>query len=296
MLNPAGFKQALPTKLMLNPSGFKRALQKIDSLGSTPGVLVKVIKLANDINTDMSSINALLRNDGPLVADIIRISNSPYYAPVTPHSNLNSALNMLGMSEVIRMVNLSLARQLFARDLTSYGVSAFDYWSSSVASALVMAAVAKKIRLNSEDAYTLGILHAIGRVLINRVIEEKGFSIFWDAEEPIEKWECDSVGVDFAEAGSMLLNHWHFPNSMCEIISKQLRPEPLGDHPSMLGALQFTRRLLDLTGWDFEKKDWQLPSDDPFMSVAGLTPDWVSEMVSICREDFQKLLMTVDLK
>jgi len=30
----------------------------------------------------------LLRNDGPLAADIIRISNSPCYAPATLHSNL----------------------------------------------------------------------------------------------------------------------------------------------------------------------------------------------------------------
>jgi hypothetical protein len=31
------------------------------------------------------------------------------------------------MREVIRMVNLSLSRQLFARDLPSYGVTADDY-------------------------------------------------------------------------------------------------------------------------------------------------------------------------
>ena len=281
---------------MLNPDDFKKSLQKIDSLGATPAVLVKVIKLANDPNTDMSNIIALLRNDGPLTADIIRISNSPYYAPMTPHSNLNSALNLLGMGEVIRMVNLSLSRQVFARDLLSYGVTAYDYWSTSVASALVMESLAKKNRLNSEDAYTLGILHAIGRVLINRVIEEKGFSIYWDTQQPIEKWERDSVGFDFAEAGAMLLRHWRFPNPMCEVIGKQLRPEPAGGQPSLLGALQFTRRLLALTGLDFAKEDWQMPTDDPFMSVAGLTPDSVSAMVSACRENFRKLLKTVDLK
>ena len=111
-------------------------------------------KPADDPNTDIETLGALLRNDGPLVADIFRISNSPYYAPATFHSNLISALSFIGLREVIRVVKLSLARQLFARDLTSYGVTAYDYWSGSVAAALVLEALAKHSGLNPEDANT----------------------------------------------------------------------------------------------------------------------------------------------
>ena len=281
---------------MLNPADFKQALQTIDSLGSTPAVLVKVIKLANDPNSDLTSISALLRNDGPLTADIIRISNSPLYAPVTPHTNLNSALSLLGLGEVIRMVNLSLGKQIFARDLKSYGARAFDYWSASVASALVMESLAKKTRLNPDVAYTLGVLHALGRVLIDRVIEDKGLSIQWDRQQPPEEWDRAAVGVDYAEAGAMLLEHWHFPEPMCEVIRKQLDPEAAGNKPSMLGALQFTRRLLVLTGLDFGKDQWQLPENDPFIKASGLTQDGVTELVNKCREDYCNLLEAVNLK
>jgi len=281
---------------MLNPADFKLALQSIDTLGATPAVLVKVIKLANDPTSDLGSISALLRNDGPLVADIIRISNSPYYAPTTLHSNLNSAIHQLGLKEIIRMVNLSLGRQLFARDLLSYGVTAYDYWSTSVATALVMEALAKKTRLNTEDAYTLGILHALGRVLIDRVIEEKGFSIYWDPQQPIQEWERDAVGFDFAEAGALLLEHWHFPESMCEVLRNQLASESAHDKASLLGALQFTRRLLALTGLDFGTEEWQLPANDPFLNATRLDPESIAELVITCRENFRNLLQTVDLK
>lgn len=143
---------------MLNAGNFKRAIQAIDTLGATPTVLVKVAELTHDPNSDIETIGAFLRTDGPLAAEIIRLSNSPFYAPATFHSNLSEAINYIGLREVTRAVNLSLARQLFARDLPSYGVSAFHYWSDSVAAALLSEALAKHSGLNSEDAFTLGIL------------------------------------------------------------------------------------------------------------------------------------------
>jgi HD-like signal output (HDOD) protein len=211
------------------------------------------------------------------------------------HSNLSSAVHQIGLKEVNRVVNLSLARQLFARDLYSYGISAYYYWSDSIAAALLMEGLAKHLGLDAEDAYTLGILHAIGRILINRVVEEKGFSIYWDGRQPIEDWERGAVGVNFTEAGAMLLEHWRFPSSTCDAIRWQLDPEKAVEQETLLGSLQFAQRLLALTGSDFESKDWKLPEEDPFVRASGLTSAAVLQIVSACRYDFQRTLQTVEL-
>jgi len=272
---------------MLNPDDFKKSIQAIDALGATMAVLVKAINLAKDPDTDIETLCAVLRNDGPLAAEIIRMSNSACYAPETFHRNLNSAVNHIGMQEMIHVVNLSLARQLFARDLPSYGISAYEYWSASVATALVMEALAKHLWLNHEDAYTIGILHAIGRILINRVIEEKGFSIFWDRNQSLTDWEHDAVGFDYAQAGAMLLQRWQFPAATCEVISHQLDTKSTIDHSSLLGSLQFTLRLLSFTGLDLENKDHQVPEEDPYIAA-------VLELVSRCRENLQRIQLSVD--
>jgi HD-like signal output (HDOD) protein len=279
---------------MVNPDDFRKSLQAVDALGATPAVLVKAAELAKDPNTDLESICELLRNDGPLAAEIIRLSNSSYFAPPVPHSNLTSALHYIGMREVYRVVNLSLARRLFARDLPGYGIPASDYWSASVAAALVMEAAAKQTGLNSEDAYTIGILHAIGRVFINQVIEEQRFTVYWDGHQPIRDWERSAVGFDYAEAGAMLLAHWHFPAATCEVLRCQIDSEKAGE-VTLVGSLQFTLRLLALTGLDFENKDWQIPESDPFMRATGLTPAVVSQFTSACRDNFQRIRQSVDL-
>jgi HD-like signal output (HDOD) protein len=279
----------------LNPDDFRRAILAIDTLGATPAVLVKVTELTNDQNSDIEAICALLRVDGPLAAEIIRLSNSPYYAAATFHSNLNAAVNYVGLREVARIVKLALSRHLFARDLNGYGISAFDYWKDSVAAALLAEALAKTAGLNPDDAFTLGLLHAIGRVLINRVIDDKGFTIFWDRHQPIAEWERGAVGFDYAEAGAMLLKHWHFPSATCDVIRWQLKPGKVVQSVSFLGGLQFTLRLLALTGSDFANQAWQLPELDPYLQASGLTSDSVSELVSACRLDFQNILQSVDL-
>jgi HD-like signal output (HDOD) protein len=283
---------------MSRADDFKQAILAVDALGATPSVLVKVAEMTKDPNTEIQSICSLLRNDGPLVAEIIRISNSPYYAPATAHSNLHGAINYIGLRGIMRLVNLSLSRRLFARDLNSYGISARDYWSDSVAAALLLEALAKRSELNSDDAYTLGILHAIGRVLINRVIEEKGYTIFWDSQghQPIEEWERDAVGFDFAESGAMLLEHWRFPSQTCDFIRWQIHPDKVVMPVSLLGALQFARKLLELTGPAFKKQGWSFPEKHPFVRASGLTADETSRMILNCRDDFQRILKSMDLK
>lgn len=283
---------------MLNSKGFKQTIQAIEALGAMPAVLVKVANLVREPDTDIEAIAEVLRQDGLLAADIIRISNSPYYAPPSVHSNLSSAIGYIGLREVTRVVNLSLSRQIFARDLGSYGIPAGEYWSASVAAALVMEALALDwpVGITPEDAYTVGILHAVGRVLINRALEENGFSIYWDGQQPIEDWERGAVGYDFAEAGAMLLEHWGFPAATCDHIAGQLLPGPAVETKSPLGALQFTRRLLRLTGLQFENPEWRHPEADSFVLALGVTAEFLTRLVADCREDFLKIQLAVDRK
>lgn len=257
-------------------------------------MLAKVSKLAKDPNSDLADICALLKNDGALAADIIRISNSAFYAAATPHSNLNTAVNYIGLREVIRVVNLSLTRQLFARDLTSYDISAQEYWSSAVATALVMEALARHSGLDREDAYTIGIMHAIGRVLINRIILDKGYAYRWNGRQRVEEWEREAVGFDFAETGAILAEHWLFPLPTCDVIRWQLDPGKVEQPVSQLGALQFARRLLGLTGADFAARGWQLPDGDPYGQAAGLTPIIVDDLVTTCANNLRSIRQAVD--
>ena len=93
----------------------------------------------------------------------------------------------------------------------------------------------------------------------------------------------------------MLMDRWHFPESMTEVIRKQLIPEQVGNKVSLLGTLQFTRRLLAQTGLDFGRDQWELSPSDPFILATKLSPEVITELVTLCREDYINLLESVNL-
>ena len=233
---------------MPNPSEFRKAILNIEALSSTPDVLAKAARLVQDPNVSTHALCELVRNDGPLTADIIRISNSVLYKTGMAHTNLPSAVAAIGLREVLRAINLSLSRQMFARDLASYGITARDYFSTSVRTALFMEAIAQNIGLNGQDAHMVGVLHAIGRVLINQILEDFRCSIYWDEKMPIAQWEVESVGFNYAEAGVILLEKWQFAEEICHAIHHQLDPENETDQSSLLGVLQFSLRILPQSG------------------------------------------------
>jgi hypothetical protein len=62
----------------------------------------------------------------------------------------------------------------------------------------------------------------------------------------------------------------------------------------LLGALQFTRRFLKPAGLEAENQDWPFPENDPFVKASGLTRQAAIQLVSACREDFQRIRQAMD--
>ncbi len=281
---------------MLDSQKCRKAILEVERLGSAPMILAKLKQLMQDPKVDYNTICGLIRNDSALTADIIRISNSAIYAPIQPHTNLLSAISAIGLRELERVVNLSISRQFMAKDLASYGISAFDYWSITVSAAILMEKLATLLKLNREEAYTIGILHAIGRVLINQIIEDFRYTIYWDGKMPIEEWERNAVGFDYTEAGALLLKHWKFADEICNTIEWQLTPEKLEKHNSFLGILQFILRALQFFGSGFKREAIDPALEiDPFLTATKMEQEHISNIIEEARNDFKVILETLDL-
>lgn len=228
------------------PADYRGAIRKIQRLYSTPQVLARAIHLMNRPDVNLESISELIRHDSALVADIIRLSNSALFNRGTGCSDLYMAVQRLGLREVIRAINLSLSRHVFGKGLTNYGLEATQYWRASLLGALLMEHLANIHGVDSPECYTVGILHAMGRVLINEALGETDACQPWDRSTSIEKWEVDRVGFTSAEAGALLLRQWGFPPTIVNPIENQLGPPTIVSAQSPTGMLRLTRLLLTL--------------------------------------------------
>ncbi len=257
----------------------KEAVAKIQKLNPSVAVYAQAHKLISSPDIQLEQLADIIKLDTALTANIIRLSNSAGLGGTMPTVSLLVAMNRVGLGEVKRYLGLSVSRSLLYRNLKYYLISAYDYWSSSVSMAILMELLSQRIKEDKNDAYTVGILHATGRLVINQILDNLENSIYWDKKMPIEKWEMDSVGLTYSTAGTLLLKAWGFPPSLCDIIENQLSPERMSNPSTMLKALNFGIRFLPSTGVEFTIEKWKFPDSDPFLKEFDISPDELQKIV-----------------
>lgn len=227
------------------PAAYRGAIRKIQRLYSIPEVLSKALRLVKEPDVNIESIGKLVSQDAALVADVIRLSNSAIYSRGESCVDLQLALQRLGLDEVVRVIELSMSKHIFGKGLTHYGFTAGQYWRTSVLAAVLMEHFAFVHGIDAPEAYTIGILHALGRVLINEVLEEEKSTLPWDRKGSLENWEVSRVGFTQAEAGALLLREWSFPKAIVTPIENQLGPTRVTTPQSTLGMLRLVKILLN---------------------------------------------------
>lgn len=93
----------------------------------------------------------------------------------------------------------------------------------------------------------------------------------------------------------MLVEHRRFPASTSEAVRWQFAPDKVEQPVSLQGILQFSPRLLALTGVHFTNTNWQLPEDDPFVQAAALGQPIVAGFIARCGTNFNCLQQSIDL-
>ena len=128
------------------------------------------------------------------------------------------------------MVCIAAAIMLLEEGAPLYNLNAGDLWDQSIACAAAMETI--MIELDSSDTashnagYTIGLLHGLGKVVINKYCLENGIDIYGNDEIELilPKWEKRLLGFDNGEAGAALMRKWSFPESFYIPVQYQFAP------------------------------------------------------------------------
>lgn len=268
------------------------AVAKIERLSPAPMILAKALKLLRDPNSDLESITGLIRNDPALTGTILRVANSAFFGSGATVSSLEQAVQKIGFKESIRLLNLSVAHTLAARDLGSYGISAEEYWTECLCHGLFMEHLARVTGgANTDEAHTVGLLRFIGRLAINEAIHVLGGGLFWDNTSPIETWEMENVGFSQIQAAVVLLTAWKFPAHLIAAIQWQHEPQKVQPANWLAEALQFSTSIIAQDGGntgDFlsGKEPISLTASTPFLRRHPLDAETLTRLVDDTRHSF----------
>ncbi len=276
--NSADEKQNLPTGEALK----KKILKQVRDLPPMPQTVLKAREIMSDPNSDFKTLAKLFETDQAIAARVLKLANSPYYGLGGKVSSIQHASVVLGFKNLGELITMGGASNLLGKSLTGYGLDAGDLWKHSIAVAFGARIIAEKKQPElSNDAFTAGLIHDSGKLILDRFILERwelfekymqdGNHTFLDAEKEILK-------LDHSEAAFEVCKTWNIPKNITLAIRYHHDPSHSGGN-----ILAYIVHLADavamMTGLGLGIDGILYKMDEKALSFLGLTEEFLSEIM-----------------
>lgn len=195
------------------------------SLGRLPPFSPVLHRLMGELALDAVSFKKLadlIEGDTVLASNVLRVVNSSLYGMRAKVNSVRHGVSMLGTSNLRNIVlNLSVS-QLWNRIRTPRGWSMQHFNQHSTAVAMLADLVAMETNAEyAEGAFTAGLLHDMGKLLIAMALPEEFAEISRLAEAD---WREDAaheqaiLGLNHADLSAAALTHWNLPAPIVEAV------------------------------------------------------------------------------
>jgi|JI6StandDraft_1071083.scaffolds.fasta_scaffold190436_1 putative nucleotidyltransferase with HDIG domain len=205
----------------------EQVIKHLNHLPSLPEAVSALLGSFSDTEVDLEKIAELIARDQALSARVLRIANSSFYGLQCRLGSIQDALVVVGFRAVRSMVVAAGINATFRADACP-GYDPAASLRHSVAVGIAARALATILPgHNPELAFTAGILHDIGKlVLASGFPAEYAKVLSYRREHDIflVVAERDIIGMDHAEIGGMLAETWQFPSALREGIAQHHAP------------------------------------------------------------------------
>jgi HD-like signal output (HDOD) protein len=194
------------------------------ALPTAPKVLADLIHSFENAEVSVTQITRTLSADPVLSAKLLRLANSAYYNVSRSVATVDDAVRMLGFVTVRTLV---ISSGLVNGFNSAPGLDLQRFWRYSLNTAVAARWIAKKTGEDPDLAFTVGLMHAIGLVIIHAGMPTQAQAL--DAAigpyDPSRmSYEMDTLGYSFYDVGAGLAQRWKFPAVFTRTIQDVARP------------------------------------------------------------------------
>jgi len=204
---------------------------KVKNLPPISQAALQLVNLLDEPAVSNEDVVQVLKYDNVLTAKLLRACNSPYFGLEDPVSSVDQAVLILGHHQILHIVLTLAFGGAMAVPLTGYAVESNELWRHSLTAATAAEHMANNgIDMNADPhvAFTVGLLHDIGKLVLGQVLTpEHQTNIRALVEDRRNsRWEAEKVvlGTDHAEVGGALLRAWNLPEEIIEGVTNHHSP------------------------------------------------------------------------
>ena len=273
-------------------------LAKVRTVPSIPSVVVKLRQYLSDPDVSFDELAKVIEYDPGLTANLLQLANSAYFGWSGRIKTVKEAITRLGTNRIFQMVLCMSVAPLVRKPVKGYDMESNGLWKHSIAVAVCAEQLAQILKIpNSEEAFTAGLLHDMGKILLGTFVEvddepikdlvrEQGVS-FNEAERQV-------LGIDHAEAAAELLQYWKLPENVVAAARWHHEPEEAdGNHRNIVDLVHVADILCIRMGWG-------IGSDGPLyclneaaeerLGVDSAVEDEVTDKVGAAIDDLKSIL------
>lgn len=196
----------------------EKILKTLD-LPSVPMVALKILRLMDNPNAGVEDLQNAIMADQGLAARVIRMANSSFYSMSREIDTVSSAIFVMGFGTI---KNLALA--VATRDIyKKFGLLEQKMWEHSIGVSVAAGFIARQARFfKPEEAVMAGLLHDIGKVVLNNNMPEKFLTLtqrVYEENVMYSEIEQEIFGFGHAEVGGLFAEKWKFPELLVTVIA-----------------------------------------------------------------------------
>jgi putative nucleotidyltransferase with HDIG domain len=200
--------------------------ERLRELPPMPQVVLDLQAALAKEDVSLDAVAQTVSHDQALAAKTLRIANCSFYGVPSRVVSIRQAIGILGLRSVSTLVLAAAVSDRFP-NIACPGFDLGRYWRHSVAVALCSREIARRLRLDTDAAFTAGLLHDLGRLVMASQTPQQLERVYIRRDEldvPMLEAERDALGSDHAQLGAEVGLRWRFGSEI--VNAMRLHHEP----------------------------------------------------------------------
>jgi putative nucleotidyltransferase with HDIG domain len=208
----------------IHPRELKVVVKDVPTL---PVIYQTLFQKMQDPIVAVPEIAGIITKDQALTIKVLHLVNSAFYGYAKQIKTISRAVVVLGF-RAVRSAALAISVFDYFGDEKSDGVDMMDFWRHSIAVATIAKVLAIELKFPQyEEAFIVGLLHDVGKLIENRYFEEDFHEVCTVATEQHLSWyDCENAlyHINHATIGKAIFRAWGFPPTVVDAVQFHHNP------------------------------------------------------------------------
>ncbi len=255
-----------------------------------PAVAHRVMSLVSQEDVSIHQLGELVKMDASFAAELLRFANSALFGSRRAVRNLPHAISMVGLDRVKTMATFVAMNRMVRASVRMEALR--KVWIHSLVTAVIAEEAGRAMRLESDAAYTVGLLHNLGTLgMMSAYPDEysRMLEVSNDFGFDLLETERDLFEIDHCAAGAYLAQDWDFPDELAAALATH-HDEPIPGETSLYNVIKVSWRLADTLGYAAFSPDRLWPYDDLIAFLPRVKTTWLGESAESAKAELDHRL------